>query len=259
MGSLTFVGLGLDDERGISVRGLEEASQADLVFAELYTSYLPHLSVQNLEKLISKQVTVLDRMDVEENPQETILDQARRKKVILLVPGDPMIATTHIDLRLRAEKLGIATRVIGAASIQTAAAALTGLQSYKFGRTITVPFVSVSVPESPYEFLKRNLQAGLHTLILLDLHADRKKYMTISEGLGYLTDMERRRRENVFPRSTLVVGIARAGADDMLIRAATVDLLGEVDFGLPPHCLIVPTKLHFMETEALKVLAKAEM
>lgn len=258
MGTLTFVGLGLNDERGISLRGLE-ARQGDLVFAEFYTSLLPNLSLRGLEKLIGKQVVVLDRRDVEENSQQVILDQAMSKRTILLVPGDPMIATTHIDLRLRAEKLGIPTKIVGAASIQTAAAALTGLQSYKFGRTITIPFSSGAIPESPYQFLKNNLQAGLHTLILLDLHAERDQYMTIPEGLEYLIDVERKRRENVLQENTLVVGIARAGADDMLIRAATADQLREIDFGLPPHCLIVPTNLHFIEMEALKVFAKAEM
>ena len=33
-GLLVFVGLGLDDERGITLRGLEEAKAADVVFAE---------------------------------------------------------------------------------------------------------------------------------------------------------------------------------------------------------------------------------
>jgi len=38
------------------------------------------------------------------------------------------------------------------------------------------------------------------------------------------------------------------------------DLLGKLinyDFGEPPHTLIVPGKLHFIEAEALIVLAKA--
>ena len=255
---LTFVGLGLDNEYGITLKGLEIARQADLVFAELYTSLMPNLSRENLEKLIGKPLVVLERQDIEENAQQTILDHAKNKQVALLVPGDPMVATTHVDLRLRAEKQGIATRVVAAASIQTVGA-LIGLQSYKFGRTITLPFSSGTPAESPYDFLKKNLQAGLHTLVLLDLNIEKKEFMTVREGIRYLVGIEEKRKENVFQESTLVVGVARVGADDMIVRAATAKELEKLDMGLPPHCLIIPTKLHFMEAEALRVLAKAEL
>jgi diphthine synthase len=243
----------------MSLKGLEETRQADLVFAEFYTSFLPQLSVRNLEKLIGKKVVLLNRKDIEENPQQAILNQAKSRKTILLVPGDPMVATTHVDLRLRAEKRGIPTKVVGAASIQTAAATFAGLQSYKFGRTITIPFPSTSPAESPYEFLRINLQANLHSLVLLDLDVEKKRYMTIREALAYFANMERRRRQNVFHESTLVVGIARAGADDMIVRAAAACHLEKIEFGSPPHCLIVPVNLHFMETEALKAFADAEI
>ena len=46
MGELVFIGLGLDDEKGITLRGLDEARSADLVFAELYTSALPGASLE---------------------------------------------------------------------------------------------------------------------------------------------------------------------------------------------------------------------
>ena len=258
MGILTFIGLGLNDERGISIRGLEEARNADFVFAEFYTSLMPNLSMPNLEKLIGKPVTVLSRHDVEENARQIILDKVKDGRTVFLVPGDPMIATTHIDLRLRAERLGIDTRIIGAASIQTAAAAITGLQSYKFGRTITLPLTATTSPESPYHHLKTNRKAGLHTLILLDLHAEKRQYMTIPEGIRYLLEVENRRKEKVFEDTTLAIGVARAGADDVAVKAAAAASLEKLDFGPAPHSLIVPGELHFMEMEALKVFARAE-
>ena len=50
-----------------------------------------------------------------------------------------MIATTHVDLRLRAHKAGVRTSIVHAASVGSAAAGVAGLQSYKFGRTVTIP------------------------------------------------------------------------------------------------------------------------
>ena len=49
-----------------------------------------------------------------------------------------MIATTHLDLRLRAIDMGIETRIVHAPSISSAVAGLSGLQNYKFGKSITV-------------------------------------------------------------------------------------------------------------------------
>lgn len=98
---LTFIGMGLHDERGISVRGLEESRASDHIYSELYTSLMPGLSVKNLEQLLGKPVQVLSRTDIEEKAEENVLKLAKNSKVVLLVPGDSMTATTHIDLRLR--------------------------------------------------------------------------------------------------------------------------------------------------------------
>jgi diphthine synthase len=51
------------------------------------------------------------------------------------------------------------------------------------------------------------------------------------------------------------VGIAKAGSDSPIVKADTVKALLKFDFGAPPHTLVFPGKLHFMEAEALIVLA----
>ena len=126
MSHLTFVGLGLNDERGISLQGLNVAREADCVFAEFYTSLMPQLDIRNLERLTGKPILVLERSDVEEQAERMILEEIRGKKAAFLVPGDPMVATTHVDLRLRAEKAGIKTKVVPGASIFSGICALTG-------------------------------------------------------------------------------------------------------------------------------------
>lgn len=258
LSQLTFVGLGLNDERSISLRGLDLAKEADYVFAEFYTSLMPGLDPMNLEKLIGKPIIILKRDDVEEHAKNSLLDRIRGKRAVFLVPGDPMIATTHIDLRLRAEKAGIKTHVISGASIFSAICALTGLQAYKFGRTVTLPHIdSGSPPESPYDHIKANMENGLHTLALLDISAERNYYMTVKEGLEYLRQVELNRKQSVVPDSRVVVGVARAGGGDALAKTGTVRELVGYDFGGPPHSLIIPSRLHFMEAEALQILTGA--
>jgi len=259
VGQLKFIGLGLHSEFGISLRGLDGAKGADLVLAELYTSLMPGLSLERLERLLGKPVKVLSRLDVEERAEQTILNEAKTKTVAFLVPGDPMAATTHLDLRLRAEKAGIKTRIVHGASVTSAVSSVIGLQNYKFGRTVTIPIVEAGImPESPYDFIKDNLNRGLHTLVLLDIKAEEETYMTIPEALEQLLAIEEKRRENVITNQTLAAGVARIGSEDMKIKAGRVERVQSYDFGGPPHSIVVPGKLHFMEAEALQVLAGAE-
>ena len=251
---LVFIGLGLHG-KGISLQGLREARGADAVYAELYTSLVPRLDLKELEQNIGKPVQAVDREVIEQRSDE-ILETAKTSKVVLLVPGDPMVATTHVDLRLRAARAGIETKIIHAASIASAAAGLAGLQGYKFGRTATVPFPD-NPSQTPYEVLVENHGRGLHTLLLLDIRAEEGRAMTANEAIEIMLELEKKLQKNTFTQDTLVVVVARAGSDDAIVRADKVGRLKGLDFGPPPHVLIVPGKLHFVEAEALKVFAGA--
>lgn len=254
---LFFIGLGLYDESDISVKGLEEVRKADKVYAEFYTSRLMGASVQDLERLYGKKIHLLSRRDVEVDP--SWLQEALESNVAFLVGGDPMVSTTHLDLRLRALDLGIKTKVIHSSSIVTAVSGATGLQNYRFGKSTTIPFDYTVhgkrvVPETPYMVLKENLQRNLHTMLFLDIQDER--YMTVSQGAELLLEMGRVAGDNGL-HDALGVGIARAGSDDAKVKA---DLLGELkdyDFGSPLHILVIPAKLHFMEAQALVALAEA--
>ena len=255
---LVFVGLGLYSEEGLSLRGLEEIRRADHIFLEGYTSVMPGLSIKRLESIADKQIVVLSRRNIEEEAEKILLAPSQTKRVCLLVPGDPMTATTHVDVRLRAESLGIPTQIVHAASIETAASGVTGLQSYKFGRTITIPFPEgETFPESIYDYCTNNTRNGLHTLILLDIRTEEKRYMTIQNALPILLKLEKQKSKGVFLGERLMIGIARLGGPNSLVKADRLDRLSECSFGEPPHCLIAPGKLHFMEVEALKTFAKA--
>jgi diphthine synthase len=258
MGELIFIGLGLYDELGLSLRGQAEAIACDHVFAEFYTNIMPGLNIENLARLISKPVEVLSRKEVEEDAELRILSKAKSGTVAFLVAGDPMVATTHVDLRLRAEEAGIRTRIVHAASVASAAAGAAGLQSYKFGRTVTVPVSQRNeLPESIYAALKANFEAGLHSLILLEIDVEGHRRMTIPQALQQLLTFSARTKDHLVRPETLMVGIARLESPYMIVRASTALDLMSIDFGQPPYCLVFPSKLHFVEAEALQTFCGA--
>jgi len=180
---LFFIGLGLYSEKGISVEGLEVARSADKVYIETYTSLMPNLSIKKLEEMIGKKIIVLRRADLEGKKSYDLIDEAYKLDVALLVPGDPFVATTHIHLRIEAEKKGIKTKVIHAASIVSAIAGETGLFSYKFGRSVTITFpFKGRVSETAYDVVKENLSRGLHTLLFLDMDVEKRRFMNSKEA-----------------------------------------------------------------------------
>jgi len=248
---LTFVGLGLYDEKDITVKGLEALRSADAVFAEFYTSPLGGKTVEKMEEVYGKQIVMLERSDIEEHAEEMILKRAKHQNVVLLSGGDAMIATTHIDLRLRAIDMGIETRIIHAPSISSAVAGVCGLQNYKFGKSATVspPYKEIA-SEVPYDTIRANKERGLHTLLYLDLS------MSINDALRLLEAVEEKRGEELLKKS-LLVGIARAGSDKPVVKADYLAALKNYDFGELPHVLVVPGELHFLEKEALIKIAQA--
>jgi diphthine synthase len=248
---LTLVGLGLHDEKDLTLRGIDAAKHADKIYIELYTSVW-HGKAE-LEKIIGKKIEELKREDMEQHA-EKIVDEAKIKDIVIFVPGDPMIATTHSILIEEARKRSVKVRTTHNASIISAIGE-TGLHIYKFGASATVPFPEKTggkLPESVYNVIKLNMQSGLHTLLLLDITPER--CMIADEAMRLLLAVEEQRKENVFTNDTEVVIFARAGSEDSAITFGKVSELKSRDFGKPPMVLIVPGILHFSEKEFLERL-----
>jgi diphthine synthase len=256
LNELVFIGLGLNDEKGISVKGLEETKTADTAFMELYTSLMPDFSLQRFEVLCGKKIQIISRRDLEEECGKVILDAAKEGKAVFLVPGDPFIATTHVTLRIDAEKQGIQTRIVHGTSIMSAIVSLSGLHNYKFGKTVTVPFPE-NFSETPYNVIAQNKKSGLHTLCLLDLKANEKLFLSINQALKMLREVEEKKQLNVITLDTVAVGVARAGSNNPTLKADFVKDLVNYDFGEPPFSLIFPGDLHFMEVDSLIAFAGA--
>ena len=265
--ALYMIGIGLNDEKDISLKGLEAVKKCTKVYLEKYTSIL-HCDIKKLEELYAKKVIIADRDMVESKAEDTILKDAAETDTAFLVVGDIFGATTHTDIMLRAKKSKIKVHVINNASILNAIG-ITGLELYKFGKTTSIVFPQENwMPETPYDVLKENQKMGLHTLCLLDIKVaepspedikkginkpQKPRFMRVNEAIDYLIDIEQMRGENVFTAETLCIGCARLGSDNPTIIAGKAKELIEKDFGEPLHCLIIPGKLHFIEEEALQL------
>lgn len=176
-------------------------------------------------------------------------------------------ATTHTDLVLRAEQLGIQVETIHNASIMNAVG-VCGLSLYNFGQTISLVFFTETWrPDSYYDRIRENVDIGLHTLCLLDIKVKEQsienmargrliyeppRYMTVNQAVTNLLEIEDGRKEGAYSRDTLAVGVARVGASDQCIRSGTLEELEKADFGGPLHSLVlVGKRLHFLELTAL--------
>jgi diphthine methyl ester synthase len=230
-----------------------------------------------------------------ESSSDQILQGADTSDIAFLVVGDPFghappnilqpktlspglltanRATTHTDLALRARGLGITTRTVHNASILTAVGAATGLSLYRFGQTVSMVFFADTWrPDSFYERAASNAQAGLHTLVLLDIKVrepdlvalaraggplvyEPPRFMSAAVCIAQMLEVEDRRREGVCAPRRLAVALARVGADTQAVAAGTLDELAALDLGEPLHSVVLLGSLTYqLEWEFLRAFA----
>ncbi len=254
--ALYLIGLGLHDIEDISVKGLAAVRQCHKVYAEFYTAILGGTSHDELVAFLEKPVNILDREGVERGGAR-IVEEATTEDVALLTAGDPMAATTHTDLVVRAREQGVQVHIIHASSIYSAAPGLLGLQHYKFGRTTTLVRPEDNwMPTSPFDALTENHALGLHTLVLLDIKADESYFMSANEGIRLLTKLAEMTENGWFGPETQVGVVARAGGDTLTVTGTVADLVDH-DFGGPLHCIVVPGAMQVVEEEAWNQTRKA--
>lgn len=263
---LYLIGLGLGDEKDITIRGLEAVKSCDKVFLEAYTSVLG-VEREKLEAFYDKAIFIADRNMVE-SEAEQIYEPARDGNVALLVVGDPVCATTHTDIMIRAKEYGCKVSVIHNASIMGAAGS-SGLQLYNFGHTVSIPFFEEGWrPTSFYHKIFYNRGGGMHTLCLLDIKVKEPdfeammkgktaflppRFMSVNTCCEQLIEAEEKHGQKCYdPETTLCVGLARLGRDSQQIVAGTLQELRNVDFGAPLHSFIVCGECHDLELEVLK-------
>ena len=164
---LVLIGIGMGAIDGMTVEAVQRMKNADYRFLEAYTARWLDEDVERLESLVGP-VELIMRPEVE-NP-ERILSLATNSVVALLVIGDPLQATTHVDLQLQADAAAIPCHVVHGISITTLVTGAVGLSNYRFGRqtTLTYPYGEWIVT-SPLEVIAVNRALNMHTLVLFDL------------------------------------------------------------------------------------------
>ena len=94
---LWFVGTGINGYRGLSIVALDVLKKCDTVYIERFTSALSTDDLHGLNSLLEVNAKPVQRWFVEDGRE--ILEEAKTKDIALVTYGDPLIATTHIELR----------------------------------------------------------------------------------------------------------------------------------------------------------------
>ena len=273
---LYLIGLGLCNEKDITVRGLEYIKQSDYIYMEYYTSILG-IDSSKLEEYYGKKIILADREMIEIGFDKEILEKAKSSKVSLLVVGDPFSATTHIDLYLRCIHEGVKVEVVNNASILNSIG-ITGLSLYRFGETVSIPFFTEKWrPYSFYDKICRNYNNDLHTLILLDIKVkeiseenlakgkkiyEPPRFMTVNQALEELLEASKnsenvQENKGLINEENLCYGVARIGSESQIVKAGKIKDIIKFDFGKPLHSVVLCAKtLSSIEKEVVEFYSK---
>ena len=234
---LYLIGLGLS-KKGISKEGLEALSKCKKVYLENYTVDFPY-TVHQLEEVLNKKIKPLNREEVEDL---RIVDESKKMDVALLVYGSPLTATTHVTIINECRHSRVKCKVIHNASIFDAVAQ-TGLQLYKFGKVASMPAWKKSFePTSFMKIVQQNLSQEAHSLILIDIGLDFNKA---------LEQLKKSAQDYKIPLKKLVV-CQEMGTKHQKIRYMPIEELETFRGIKKPYCIILPSKMHFVEKESLE-------
>ncbi|GIS92311.1 MAG: diphthine synthase [Candidatus Poseidoniales archaeon] len=252
---LWLIGIGPGDLDHITERAKRVAKGCSKRYLEGYTAILPPIEEKRLEAVVGPWERLMrDRVESPEN----MLDEARVSSVALLVVGDPMQATTHIDLEERCAEEGIGFHVIPGLTATALAVSLSGLQSYRFGRQVTIPFSDGEyLPTSPFEMICKNKEAGMHTLALLDLDPtgmglEQPRPMTPREAVDHLVRMNERSEEfNQLVEDWQGLLLSDLGTEEERVVSGKMREISHIEGG-HIHALIIAAEFSGMEEEAFE-------
>ncbi len=234
---LYIIGLGLN-EHGISKEGLDAVSKCKKVYLENYTVDFP-FTLHQVEEVTGKKVLSADRDKVE---NLSIVDEAKKLNVALLIYGAPLSATTHITLINECKASSIKYKVIYAGSVLDAIGE-TGLQIYKFGKTASMPKWQKSFePDSFMEIVKDNQKIDAHSLILIDIGLEFKHAVKQLIQASKKHDIKLNK----------IIICQSLGTRNQKILYRSIEEASEFTGVQKPYCIILPGKLHFLEKETLE-------
>lgn len=229
---LNLVGLGLR-KNSVTAEALEKIKESDKVYLENYTVDFPY-SLDDLKEELGAEILELNREKVED---ESIVEEAKEKNVSLLIYGDVLAATTHLQLINKCKEEKVAFEIYHNASILTAVGE-TGLSLYKFGKVSSMPTWTENYkPASFMEYVKENKSIDAHSLILVDIGLDLKDAKLELQEAAQSSGVELGK----------VILCSRVGTEDMKVFYG--ELPDECD---KPYCFIMPGKLDHVEKNFLE-------
>jgi len=250
---LWFVGLGISGLDGISANAIQILKKADMTYFEIFTSPISRSDLLKIKKMVKGKLTIAPRWMVEDG--KAILAQAKKKNVVLLTYGNPYVATTHIELRTRAESEKIKTKTIHGPSAITSLIGECGLHHYKIGRPVTIMRELPSL-STVYYTIYENMIKGNHSLLILEYDHSSNFFLDPRDALNNLLKTEEGERRKVIDETTFAIVASRIGSKSQDIISGKISTLVKTDFGKPPHTIIIPGRLHFTEHEAVKIFSK---
>lgn len=247
---LYLIGIGLKP-RHLTLEALDAIRNVEQVFLETYTSAYAEGELSELEEITGKKIHPFARKQVEEE-EKNILAMAKKNNIALLTFGNPLTATTHVQLLLDAKKEWVKVEIIEGISV-TNTIARTGLDEYRFGRTTTIVEPSEGyAPESFFDFIEKNFENGLHTLCLLDTR-NGEKLMSSQFGLELLEKIAQKKKKKFFEKAPIILMGGLTGEKEKIVAGFLKDLKGK-EPGAFPQSIIVCGKLTEKEKEALREL-----
>ena len=248
---LWFVGLGISGISELSDNTISIIKNADTVYLESFTSPISETEKEQLANMCDGEFKIAKRWLVEDGNE--ILENAKKRQVVLISYGDPYIATTHLELKTRAVTDKIETKTIHSSSIVSSLIGEIGLQYYKVGKILTI----MNDPKSmitPYNTISNNLLSKMHSVILLEYNEDKSFFLDPQDALSLLLDAEKIQNGKIISLDTFAIIASRIGKSDQNITSGKISNLIKKEFGNPPHTIIIPGSLHFTESNAVKIV-----
>jgi len=249
---LYLIGTGIYNENLSRYDIIEILNNSDYIYIDTYTSPIDVYSlVKELTAIgISKEKIIVAYRRILEDEVDNIIKEAKTKDIVILVPGNPFIATTHNTLVSTAKKLGIKIGIIHGSSAICSSIAESGLHIYKFGGFATVVRREKCSSYRAYELIKSNRRRGFHTLILLEYDHETGYMMKPDEAIRILKEYGK-----LLDKDDLIIVICNLGKKNKKILPITISELNKIKWEDNDICiLIIPGDLHFTEKEYLNLI-----
>ena len=250
---LWFIGLGITGISELSNNTISIIKNAEIVYLESFTSPISEDEKIQLKNISTGKFKIAKRWLVEDGNE--ILDNAKEKETVLISYGDPYIATTHLELKTRAIQDNIETKTIHSSSIISSLIGEAGLHYYKVGKVLTIMDDPKSII-TPYNTIFDNLLNRIHSVILLEYNEDKSFFLEPQNALSMLLDCEEKQKRKIISSETFGIVASRIGKNDQRIISGNIGNLIKNKFGEPPHSIIIPGKLHFTESDAVKMVTE---